>query len=363
VTAARTSILPGLALTLVIAVAAQVIHQLPVPPLSIGQPARHPIDAMLLAIVIGIAVRNTVGLPALFAPGVRYSVLQLLPLAIVLMGAKLDFFDVMRTSGTALAASVVCVAVALGLTIWLCRRTGVGQKLGILIGVGTAICGGTAIAVTAPVIEADDSETAFAVTTITLFGLASVFVFPLLGAALDMSQWDFGVWAGTSVHATPQVVATGFAYGPQAGEVATIVKLVRVLLLAPVVIGLGAWYANRKRRHQQAHVTKLGKLSTLFPPFILGFVLFALANTLHLLPDFTLHLEASFLWRRQDLPVTLAQVATTVSGFLITMSMAGVGLGVHLRGLATVGLKALYVGLFATAVLACFSYALLAVAL
>jgi uncharacterized integral membrane protein (TIGR00698 family) len=363
VTGARHSTLPGLVLTLAIAVAAQALHQLPVPPFSVGEPARHPIDAMLIAIVIGIAVRNAVGLPLLFAPGIRYSVLSLLPIAIVLMGAKLDFFDVMRTSGTALVASVVCVAVALSLTIWLCKKTGVGQKLGILIGVGTAICGGTAIAVVAPVIEADDSETAFAVTTITLFGLISVFVFPVLGAALGMSQWEFGVWAGTSVHATPQVVATGFAYGQEAGDVATIVKLVRVLLLAPVVVGLGAWYARQKRRHQQAHVTRFGKLSTLFPPFILGFVLFALASTLNLLPDFTLHLEESFLWRAQELPVTLAELVTSVSGFLITMSMAGVGLGVHLRGLATVGFKALYVGLFATAVLAVFSYGLLAFAL
>jgi uncharacterized integral membrane protein (TIGR00698 family) len=363
VTGARHSTLPGLVLTLAIAVAAQALHQLPVPPFSIGDPARHPIDAMLIAIVIGIALRNSVGLPQLFAPGIRYSVLSLLPIAIVLMGAKLDFFDVMRTSGTALVASVVCVAVALSLTIWLCNRTGVGQKLGILIGVGTAICGGTAIAVVAPVIEADDSETAFAVTTITLFGLISVFVFPVLGAALGMSQWEFGVWAGTSVHATPQVVATGFAYGQEAGDVATIVKLVRVLLLAPVVVGLGAWYARHKRRHQQAHVTRFGKLSTLFPPFILGFMLFALASTLNLLPDFTLHLEESFLWQAQELPVTLAELVTSVSGFLITMSMAGVGLGVHLRGLATVGFKALYVGLFATAVLAAFSYGLLAFAL
>jgi uncharacterized integral membrane protein (TIGR00698 family) len=359
VNSARSSAVPGLALALLIAVAAQLIHDLPFPPFSIGEPARHPIDAMLIAIVIGIVVRNAIGVHPILAHGIRYSVLKLLPIAIVLMGAKLDFFDVMRTSGSALIMSVVCVAVALGLTIWLCRATRVGQKLGILIGVGTAICGGTAIAVVAPVIEADDSETAFAITTITLLGLVSVFVFPLLGAAFDMSQRDFGVWAGTSVHATPQVVATGFAYGPVAGDIATIVKLVRVLLLAPVVVLIGAWYAGQKRRRQQAHVTQLGRLSTLFPPFIFGFVLVALANTLHLLPDFTLHLEESFLWQRQELAVTLASVATSVSSFLITMSMAGVGLGVHLRGLATVGLKALYIGVFATVVLAAFSFALL----
>ncbi len=361
--APRSSIWPGLLLCLVIGAAATELYTLPFPPFSIGDPVRHPIDAMLIAIVIGIAVRNVIGVPSAFAAGVKYAVISLLPIAIVLLGARLDFFDVMRTSATALAISVVCVVVALGLTIWLCRRTGVGQKLGILIGVGTAICGGTAIAVAAPVIEADDSETAFAVTTITLFGLVSVFVFPLLGAAFGMTQLEFGVWAGTAIHSTPQVVATGFAYGNQAGDVATIVKLVRVLLLAPVVIGLGAWYAREKRRKQQAHVTRLAGWRTLFPPFIFGFVLVALANTLNLLPDFTLHLEDSFLWVAHDEDVVLSKAVTALSTFLITISMAGVGLGVHLRGLATAGLKALYVGLFATVVLACFSYALLSATL
>lgn len=359
----RFSVWPGLALTFALAVAADQLQQLPFAPFSIGEPARHPIDAVLIAILLGIALRNLVGLPAFFAGGVKYSVVKLLPFAIVLLGARLNFFDVMRTSAQALVISVVCVAVALGLTIWLCRRTGVGQKLGILIGVGTAICGGTAIVVAAPVIEADENETAFAVATITLFGLVSVFVFPLLGAALGMTQTEFGVWAGTSVHATPQVIATGFAYGPEAGDVATIVKLVRVLLLAPVVVLIGAWYARQKRRRQQAHVTRLAGFTTLFPPFILGFVLVAVANTAHLLPGFTLHLEDSALWAAQDVDVTLSRFVTHVSAFLINMSMAGVGLGVHLRGLATISLKALYVGLFATAVLAVFSFALLSVAL
>jgi uncharacterized integral membrane protein (TIGR00698 family) len=360
---ARTAIWPGLVLAAVLALAATEIHRLPFPPFSIGDPARHPIDAMLIAIVLGIALRNTIGLPAMFAGGVKYSVVTVLPFAIVLLGARLDFYDVMRTSAQALIISVVCVIVAFALTIWLCRKTRVGQKLGILIGVGTAICGGTAIAVAAPVIEADERETAFAITTITLFGLLSVFVYPLLGAALGMNEAEFGVWVGVSIHATPQVLAAGFAYGEEAGEIATIVKLVRVLLLAPLVIALGAWYAREKRRRQQAHVTRLAGFTQLFPPFILGFVLVALASTLKLLPDFTLHLEDSFLWDQQERAVRIDRLVTTLSTFLITMSMAGMGLGVHLRGLAAIGMKALYVGLFASLVLAALSYLLITLAL
>jgi uncharacterized membrane protein YadS len=213
--------------------------------------------------------------------------------------------------------------------------------------------------VTAPVIEAEDNDTAFAVTTITLLGLASIFVFPALGAALSLSQPEFGIWAGTSIHATPQVMAAGFAYGQDAGEVAVVVKLVRVLLLAPIVVIVGMWYARDKRRREQAHVTPKTKLETLFPPFILGFVLMALANTLHLLPDFTLHLEKSPFWEAGDVDLTMSKVVTAFSTFLVTSSMAAIGLGVHLRGLARTGPRALYAGVFATTVLAVFSFALL----
>lgn len=356
--AARSLVL-GLALTTAIAIGAYELHQAPLPPFSIGTPARHPIDAMLIAIVIGMLIRNTVGLSGRFTAGVRFAVLSLMPLGIVLMGAKLNFFDVIRTSGTALIISVICVVLALAITIWLCRRIAVGKKLGILIAVGTAICGGTAVAVAAPVIEADDHDTAFAIAVVTFFGMLAVFAFPLLGEALGMTQVEFGVWAGTSVHATPQVVATGFAYGPQAGDVATIVKLVRVLLLAPVVVGLGVWYARDKRRRQIAHVTKLGNWTTLFPPFIAGFIVLALANTLHLLPNFTLHLEASFAWPAGDVHVVLAKVVTWLSTFLLTIAMAGVGLGVDLRAFKVVGMKPLYVGFVAAIVLAACSYGLL----
>ena len=359
----RYSVGYGLALAFAIAVVSYQLHQLPIVPFSIGTPARHPIDAMLIAIVIGMLVRNTIGVSPRFAAGVRFSVVTVMPLGIVLMGARLDFFDVIRTSFTALIISVMCVGVALTMTIWICRRAGIGQKLGILIGIGTAICGGTAIAIAAPVIEADDRDTAFGIATVTLFGMVAVFVFPLLGHVLDMDQLEFGVWAGTSVHATPQVVATGFAYGSQAGDVATIVKLVRVLLLAPVVIGLGIWYARSKRKQQIAHVTKFASITALVPPFILGFVLLALANTMHLLPDFTLHLRDSVFWHQQDLRVVLAKVVTWVSTFLLTISMAGVGLGVDVRGLARVGLGALYVGLASSVLLAAFSFGLLRLAL
>ena len=120
---------------------------------------------------------------------------------------------------------------------------------------------------------------------------------------------------------------------------------------------------KEQRRRQIAHVTKYGKLRTLFPPFILGFVGLALANTLRLLPDVTLHLQDSALWDAQEVDVVLAKLATACSTFVLTMAMAGVGLGVHLRGLARTGLGSLGVGLASSVILAAFSFALLQIVL
>ena len=259
--------MPGVILTAIIAVIAFYIHTLPFAPFTID--GRHPVDALLVAILLGVLVRNTVSVSTGLRTGVQFSVKKLLPFAIVLMGAKLDFGYVLAVSAQALLISIVCVVVALGLTVWLCNKVGVGRKLGLLIGVGTAICGGTAIVVTAPTIEADDNDTAFAITTITIFGLIAIFVFPVLGHLFALTENEFGIWAGIAIQATPQVMAAGFAYGQEAGEVAVIVKLVRVLLLAPLIIGLGAWYAREKRRQQQAYVAERTRWSTLFPPSFL----------------------------------------------------------------------------------------------
>lgn len=340
-------------LAVALAIAALWVKQLPFAPFTVGD--RHPIDALLIAIVLGAIVRNTMEPPAAFRAGIRYAVHGVLPAAIVLMGAKLDFYSVMAVSWQALVLNVACVAVALLGTVWLCKRLGVAQKLGLLIGVGTAICGGTAIAVTAPLVEANENETAFSITAINLFGLAWIFVFPLIGAAFAMDSTSFGMWAGSSIHATPQVLAAGAAHSSEAFDIALIVKLVRVLLLAPCVVIIGIWYARQKRRRQEAHVAQPTGWTKLFPPFVIGFLALALAQTLHLLPSFTLHLEQSILWESGDVTLSMGTAATKVSGFLVTVAMAGVGLGVNLRGLVHIGPRAFYAGLASAVLLAAFS--------
>src|SRR5205807_8098122 len=136
--------------------------------------------------------------------------------------------------------------VALVLLFFLTRMLKLPRKLGVLLGVGTAICGGTAIVATAPVIEAEEKDVVFSVATVTLLGLIAMFSLPIIGHMLELSSKAFGIWAGLAIHQTPQVVAAGFAYSNEAGQTATIVKLARVCLLAPVVFLIGLVYARNK---------------------------------------------------------------------------------------------------------------------
>ena len=351
--------LPGLGLILGIALLALQIHRLPFPPFSVDTPTSHPIDAIFIAIILGMLLRNVFTLPLWFRDGIQYAVKGLLPLGIILLGAQLNFFEVLRVSLQSLLVSTICVLTALFLTYWLCVKAGISKKLGFLIGVGTAICGGTAIVVMAPVIEADESDTALSVATVTLFGMIAIFVFPALGTFFEMTQIDFGIWVGVAVHATPQVIAAGFAYGTEAGEIGTIVKLVRVLMLVPLTIFATLWYAQYQRANNQVYIVPKPKFSTLVPAFIFGFIFMAIANTFYFLPEMTLHLQENFLWSEGPYLVQPGRLFTDIASFLITMAMAGIGLGTDLQTVRKTGFTPLYVGLFSAIVLSALSFLLI----
>ena len=180
-------------------------------------------------------------------------------------------------------------------------------------------------------------------------------VFPAAGALLGLTQGEFGVWAGSSIHATAQVVAAGFAYGTEAAEIAVVVKLVRVLLLAPCVVLIGLWYGRMRRRGRQPYVDKPFSITTLVPPFILGFVAVASLQSLDLLPSVTLHLQESVAWGAGDVTLSAERLLTIVAGFLASVAMAGVGLGVHVTGLLRIGGRPLALGLLASLFLALLS--------
>jgi uncharacterized integral membrane protein (TIGR00698 family) len=348
----------GVLLALGVTLAAIWLAELPFQPFTLPG-NRHPIEPVMLAIVLGMALSNAWALPKRFQPGIKFSVKKLLPLGIVLLGARLDFSEMLKVGAEGLILSVLETVVALALLLALTRFLKLPGKLGTLLGVGTAICGGTAIVATAPVIEAEEKDVVFSVATVTLLGLIAMFTLPVIGHLLQLNSKAFGIWAGLAIHQTPQVVAAGFAYSPEAGGTATIVKLARVCLLAPVVFIIGVVYARRKLKATGVSERKKINYFHLFPMFVVGFLAVALLNTLGLLPRMTMHIADKGLFRPGDHDFNLAGFLEQVSKICIIISMAGVGLETKFAAMRQTGLKPFVASLAAVLILAVMILALI----
>ncbi len=268
------SVLPGLALVAALAVVAR------------GATVVLPgvISEITVGVVAGLLVRNALHPPPVYEAGTRLAATRLLRLGIVLLGARLSFEAVISTGVSALVIIVACVGAALLLTMLLARLLGLPTRLATLIAVGTAICGNSAIVATAPVIGARDRDVSFAIGTITLFGVAAVLVYPIAGAALGLSDAVFGHWAGVAVNDTSQVTAAGFSYSDPAGSIATIVKLTRNTLLGPLVIAVGLLYARAAGPRDVPNQGALRRPMQFVPPFVIGFLLMAVLNSLGWIP-------------------------------------------------------------------------------
>lgn len=304
-----------------------------------GHPTFEPV---MIAIVLGMIAGNFLPLTKQFQPGIKFSVKKLLPLGIIFLGARLDFREIIQLGAVGVAMSCLEVVMALILMFLLTRWLKLSGKLGTLLGIGTAICGGTAIVAAAPVIEAEEADVVFGVATVTLLGLIGMFVLPVLGHWLVLSNKAFGIWAGLAIHQLPQVVAAGFAYSSEAGAQATIVKLARICLLAPIVFIVGFIYARQKSKQHQA-VTH-GKINyfSMFPKFVLGFLALAFLRTKGWLPDITIHFpDQAAAVGAPDKQYSLPAIAQACSSFCIVMSMAGVGLETKFKAMKQTGLRPL----------------------
>ncbi|MBI4625004.1 MAG: YeiH family putative sulfate export transporter [Verrucomicrobia bacterium] len=343
----KKALLAGVSLCAGIALVAMAVTQLPLWPFTLAG-GRHPLEPVMLAILLGMVVGNA-GVPLQpLQAGIKLVARKVLAIGIVLLGARLNFLDVLRVGMSGIVLTLVEVGLALAIMVLLTRWLGLSTRLGTLIGVGTAICGGTAIVATAPVIEADEKDVVFSVATVTLLGLVAMVVLPFVAHLLAMGEKDFGLWAGLAIHQTPQVIASGFAFGERAGETATVVKLARVCLLAPVVFFVGLWYA-RTRPGMAAH--KIHRRN-LFPVFVLGFLAMALARSLGLLPALTVQLADGSLFGAHDWRVNLPQAAQRISEYCIVASMAAVGLETKFSALRRTGLQPFFAGLIASVVIA-----------
>lgn len=309
---------PGLLLTVAIALLALLAGRCA--PL-IGGP--------VFGIVLGLAVRHLCAPGATFTPGITFGAKQVLQWSIVALGFGLSLDQVAKTGLESLSVTLVTMTVAF-LAAWLLGRwLGVHDKLKILIGVGTAICGGSAIAAVAPIIRPDDHDTAFAISTTFLFNVVAVLLFPLLGHAMHLSDLGFGLWAGTAINDTSSVVAAGYSYSHVAGDYATIVKLTRATLIIPICLLLALIVGVREKRRQKQAGSDAGdfSLARIFPWFIVWFLVASGVRTTGLIPS-----------AMQPLLHILAE-------FLIVVALSAIGLSADLRKMAASGARPILLGL------------------
>lgn len=326
---------PGVALALVIGLAATVVgREIPV----VG----GPVPAVVLGALVGWLVRRrrhhdgtgagSGGDLGLLQPGVKFASSRILQFAVVLLGAQLSIAEVLRIGGETLPVMLTTLVVCLVAAWGIGRLLRVSSALRTLIGVGTGICGASAIAAVTPVIGAVSADVAYAMSTIFLCNIAAVFVFPLVGHALGLSQHAFGVFAGTAVNDTSSVVATATVYGRQATDTAVVVKLVRTLMIIPIVVGLAGLEARRTSRAQPTTDDGSGRAGgvrvfRLVPWFLIGFLVVVLLRTLGVLP------------------AAAAPGFSTAATFLITVALAAIGVSTDFGALRRAGFRPMLLGI------------------
>jgi len=333
----RERLWPGYAAAAGIAAIAYGLHYLPVAPFLIQN--KRPISASIIAIIVAVMIRNLLTVPAAALPGCKNVVRRMIPAAIVLTGAGLNLGQVAGVGWPALLITVAGMCIATVSALWLGRRMGLMRNTSLLIGTGTAVCGTSAIVAAAPLIEADEEDVTLSIGTVNFLGLILMFALPVAGGLLGLDQTAFGVWAGATIHAVPQVVAAGFTYGPEAGTLATLVKLARVTMLVPFLLLL---LLMTGKRRSDIHAGRL------IPTFLWGFLALAALNSIGLIPSLQFQ---QALGMTQPAVVALGPWLVEAGNGLLTLAMAAIGLEVNLRLLVKVGSRALLAGSGAAVVL------------
>ena len=310
-------LIPGVGLAIIIAgVATALGHAVPV------------VGAPVFAIVSGVTVSLLRPVPAVVRPGLGFAGKAVLQGSIVVLGTALSFRQVITTGSSSLPILIGSLAIALVGAALIGRLMGIGRDLRTLIGVGTAICGASAIAATDAVISATEADVSYSIATIFTFNIAAVLTFPSLGHLLGMTPHGFGLWAGTAINDMSSVVAAGSVFGHGATSTAIVVKLTRTLMIIPITLGISFWRSRQgptgpegaQRRSLGAHV-----LGT-FPVFIAWFLLAVTLNTVRLVPQ-SWHSGLS----------TLAQL-------MIATALAAIGLSTKVADIRRAGMRPLALG-------------------
>jgi uncharacterized integral membrane protein (TIGR00698 family) len=308
--AGEARLLPGVALAGACAAIGQLVHAV-IPPAS----------ALVVPFAVAVVLANVGAVGPSCRPGLRFAARKLLRIGIALVGLQLAAGDVLDLGAVGMVAVVAVVVLTFVGTWYLGRLLRLGHGLPILVAAGFSICGVSAVAAVEAMVEADEEDVAFAVALVTLCGTLAIAVLPLLRLPLGLQPEAFGAWVGAGVHDVAQVVATASTAGAASLQQAVVVKLARVLLLAPMVAGLAL--VVRNRGGTSAH----GARPSLVPLFVLGFTAAVAVRTTGIL-------SAGVL-----------DAARTVQQVLLAMAMAGLGTGVDIRKLRGVGARPVALGL------------------
>ncbi|MDP4182097.1 MAG: YeiH family protein [Bacillota bacterium] len=289
---------------------------------------RYPIiGGPVFGIVIGISLNNTIGKPVWAEDGVKFTSKKILQWAIIVLGSGLSLTQVWKTGLQSLSVMLLTLTSAFIAAYGFGRLMKIPFKLTSLIGVGTAICGGSAIAAISPIIEAEEMEVAYSISTIFFFNIIAVLIFPPLGHLLGFSDTAFGLWAGTAVNDTSSVVAAGYAFSSHAGAYATIVKLTRTTMIIPISLIFAFAYAYNRKKSVKTGSSINYSFKRIFPWFILGFLAVSLLNTLGAFNE------------------CAVSILSTAGKFLIVMALTAIGLSADFRRMIKTGIKPLFLGL------------------
>jgi uncharacterized integral membrane protein (TIGR00698 family) len=308
-------LVPGILLCVAITIAANVLETV-----EVHFAGQAYLEALVIAILLGVAIRTAWQPGPRWNPGINASAKFVLECAIVMLGASVSAGTVMALGPALILGIAGIVSLAIGLSYLICRALGLPPRLSVLIACGNSICGNSAIAAVAPVIGADGDDIASSISFTAVLGVIVVLTLPLLVPLLHLSLTQYGVLAGLTVYAVPQVLAATLPIGALSNQVGTVIKLVRVLMLGPVVLGLTLLGGGLRPAHLKPN-SRGPALHEMVPWFIAGFLVLMLARSVGLIPAAALP------------PLTHA------AGLLTTVAMAGLGLGVDVRVVARTGVR------------------------
>ena len=317
--------------------------------------AKSPVSAIMMAIVLGMLLANTIRLPESIQPGLKFCTSAILRIGIMLLGIRLSLAGAGQFTLVALPFVVAAIAIGLFTVGFLGRSMGLSRQLSGLIAVGTSICGCTAIVATAPLIKANESEVSYAVACITIFGLAAMFFYPFLAHQVFASQPELaGLFLGTSIHETAQVAGAGMMYeaqynAPVALDIATVTKLVRNLCMIAVIPLVGILYGAERSK---GDTTKINYLA-MIPWFIVGFALMSAVRTIGDIGERPFGVLDPAQWKE------IVNFLRDAAERCLLIAMAAVGLTSMFAGIIKIGMRPFALGLFAAVLIGGVSFVLI----